>query len=844
MKAKSVRLSNDIAPVRYKISLNPDLVNFTFKGVETIELNVLKPTNKITLHAVELEITAASLGKLNSKSISYNPDSETAEITFGNTLSKGIHKLEIAFEGILNDKMRGFYRSKYEIGGKTHHMAVTQFESTDARRAFPSFDEPDKKAIFDVELIIPKDHTAISNTIETEVLEHGTGLKILKFAPTPKMSTYLLAFIVGKFEYIEAKTEEGILVRVFVTPGKKRQAKFALSAATKILSFYSNYFKIPYPLPTLDLIAIPDFAAGAMENWGAVTYRETALLVDEQLSSTANKQWIALVIAHELAHMWFGNLVTMQWWTHLWLNEGFASYIEYLAVDNLFPKWKVWTQFVFMDHCRALELDSLKNTHPIEVEVQHPKEISEIFDAVSYSKGASIIRMLASYLGTAAFRKGLQYYLGKHKYGNAKTGDLWDALEQVSKKPVGKMMQNWTGKPGYPLVSAHFRNKKLELSQKRYFSSPISANKSKDSTVWSVPIAITSSKKIKPFLMSKKSVSVTDPKSWIKVNPNETSFIRVNYSPELLKLLDKPLAEKKLGTEDRFGIIRDAFALARSGETLTSDSLKLALLYKDEGEYVIWAEIASSLGNINNLVFGQRFYESYRAYCRDIFSVIGEKVGWDKKAGESHSQTLLRPIVLFALGKYGDRKTITRAKSLFVKPLNRLDPDLRGVIYNLIAENGGIREYARLRKMYKDTPMQEEKDRILRALCSFTDKKLLSKTLDFAFSEDVRVQDKFKAVSFVWANPYGRNLAWEFVKKHWEEIEKKFSGGHLYSRFIQPSAFFVNEKDALDIEKFFKKNPHEGLDRTIAQVTEQIRTNSAWLTRDRKNIGAFLKDFS
>ena len=271
--------------------------------------------------------------------------------------------------------------------------------------------------------------------------------KTVRFTPSPEMSSYLLAFIVGHFEYIEKKTKEGVLVRVFVTPGKLKQAEFALDVAARTISFYSNYFGIPYPLPVLDLIAIPDFAAGAMENWGAVTYRETAVLVDPLETSTHNKQWVALVIAHELAHQWFGNLVTMEWWTHLWLNEGFASYMEYVAIDKLFPKWKVWTQFIFIEQGRGLSLDGLKNSHAIEIDVNHPAEISEIFDAVSYSKGASVIRMLAEYLGENNFRKGLKHYLEKHAYKNASTNDLWDAFEKVSDKPVKRIMTNWTRKP-------------------------------------------------------------------------------------------------------------------------------------------------------------------------------------------------------------------------------------------------------------------------------------------------------------------------------------------------------------------------------------------------------------
>ena len=835
----SVRLSEHVIPKRYLITLFPNLSEFNFGGDEEITLELTKPANEITLHAIELEITSAEIKigtkKFKSEKITYDEKSETVAISFDKIISKGESKLKLTFTGILNDQMRGFYRSKYKHEGRDQHMAVTQFESTDARRAFPSFDEPAKKAIFDVRLIIPEDHVAISNTIETEIAEHSPGYKIVTFEPTPKMSTYLVAFIVGRFEHLETKTKSGAKIRVFTTHGKKHQAKFALETAKKSLEFYEDYFGIKYPLPSLDLIAIPDFAAGAMENWGAVTYRETALLVDEELSSTANKQWVALVIAHELAHMWFGNLVTMEWWTHLWLNEGFASYIEYLAVDKIFPSWHIWTQFVYMDHSKALELDGLKNTHPIEVEVDHPSEISEIFDAVSYSKGASIIRMLAHYLGEKVFQKGLQLYLNKHKYSNATTLDLWAALEKVSGKKVKKIMENWTGKPGYPLVRIEEKNNKLKLVQSRFFSSPLSAKEISDETLWSIPLD--------SFLFSKKSLFIPTPKGWVKFNRGETSLIRIQYPTAMLKLLEEPIKNRKLMPEDRFGLIRDVFMLSQSGHSSTVDALRLAQVYNQEDNFIVWAQIATDLKTIGNLIAGQPFGDQYKAFCRNIFKSIAAKIGWSKEPQESHSRTLLRGIILSAFGSNGDKQTINKASVLFAEIClnkSKIDPDLRGVVYNLVAENGGEKEYLKLKDLYLNSPFQEEKDRIFRSLCSFKDINLLTKTLEMAFSDQMRAQDRTKAISFVWANPTGRDLAWGYVKKNWESITKTFAGGHLYTRFIQPAVYFVDSKKALEIEEFFKKNPSAGLERTIAQVLEQIRANDLWLTRDKDKISAFL----
>ena len=552
---KNIRLSKNTVPVEYDIQLKPDLENFTFSGIETITLSVLKKTKKIILHVKELEIDTADIVK-NFAKISYDKKNETVILSFSKLIPIGKHKLTLIFRGILNDKMRGFYRSKYYVQEKEFHMATTQFEATDARRAFPCFDEPAQKAVFHVSLVVPKGKTAISNTLPISRLEHESGYEIVKFSPTPKMSTYLLAFIVGDFEYISGKTNTGILVRVFTTTNKKHQSKFALECAVKTIEFYEKYFDIPYPLPVLDMIAIPDFSSGAMENWGAVTYRESALLVDENLSSLANKQWVALIVAHELAHQWFGNLVTMEWWTHLWLNEGFASYIEYLAVDKLFPKWDIWTQFSTNDLSVALRLDALKNTHPIEVEVHHPDEIGEIFDEVSYSKGASIIRMLADYLGEKDFREGLRYYLKKHSYKNTETIHLWQAFEKISGKPITKMMHNWTSKPGYPVVKIEMENGKLVFSQKRFFASPISAKKIKDKTIWNIPMQNMKINFLRGLASDDKPISGifrlqkfrTGKKfafhNFLKLNLGETGFYRTAYNKEILEKLIVPVQNK------------------------------------------------------------------------------------------------------------------------------------------------------------------------------------------------------------------------------------------------------------------------------------------------------------
>jgi puromycin-sensitive aminopeptidase len=849
----SIRLSREIEPIRYKLMLKPDLDKFTFSGEETITLKLHKPTSTITLHSVDLNITDVvwkdKKQSLKGK-VSFDKKTETATFTFSKKLSAGEGEVSLLFSGVLGENLRGFYRSKYTVNGQEYYMATTQFESTDARRAFPSFDEPSMKAIFDVTLMVPPLTTAISNTLETDIIEHESGIKTVNFAPTPKMSTYLLAFIIGQFEYIEKKTKRGVVVRVFVTPGKKKQATFALDTAVKSLEFYEDYFAISYPLPVLDLIAVPDFAAGAMENWGAVTYRETAILVDELHSSAANKQWVALVIAHELAHMWFGDLVTMEWWTHLWLNEGFASYIEYLAVDKIFPKWDMWSQFVQMDHGGALSLDGLKSTHAIEVDVHHPDEISEIFDAVSYSKGAAVIRMLAAYLGEKDFRDGLRHYLKKHAYANAATTDLWDSFEKISGKPVRAMMQNWTRKPGYPFVRVEEKGTDIRLTQQRYFSSSREAKKEKDTTVWSIPLAVRTQQGKQPMqlFMDKKALDIPklENSQWVKLNTEETSFIRVDYPGTYLQRLAKPIAAKQLSAIDRFGIIRDAFDLSQTGYLPTKDALELVRHYEKEDNYIVWSEIASQMGTLKQLLSDKSYFSLFEKVGEQLFAPLAKRMGWDKKNGEPHTHILLRSLALFNAGIYGNKEVVTYAKNLFAKLQTEkvhVDADIRSVVYNLVAAHGGENEYTLFEKMYHNETMQEEKERISKAMCFFSEKKLLQKALIFSFSKHVRTQDAFIMVTYVWLNPKGRELAWNFVQKRWEEILQKYgAGGHLLPRFISPAKIFNTKEKAIEVQKFFKAHKAPGAERTITQVIEKIYANYEWQARDEKGIEQFLQN--
>jgi len=653
-------------------------------------------------------------------------------------------------------------------------------------------------------------------------------------------------------EFLKGKTKQGVLVRVFTTPGKKKQAEFALKTSIKMLEFYNSYFDIKYPLNTLDLIAVPDFSHGAMENWGAITYRETALLIDEQNSSAQSKQYVALVIAHELAHQWFGNLVTMEWWTHLWLNEGFASFIEYLAIDHVFPKWDIWTQFAYFDQGVALKLDAFKNTHPIEVNVHNPSEINEIFDAISYSKGASIIRMLHGYLGEKDFRKGLQHYLKKHSYKNAATEQLWESFEKISGKPVNKIMGNWVKKEGYPVVKFRSQNSHIKIEQERFYSSSVSKQKSKDKTIWTIPLGIhtniKTSKRLS-LLLDKKRQVIELPKNlnWLKVNPKETGFYRVDYDILLLEKLLEPIKEKKLEPIDRLGIIRDSFASSFSGEMPIIEVFRLCLFYRNEDNYTVWIKLISGLDELWQLIRAKDAEENLNRWSILLLTKVHGSLGWKKKKQERHTDTLLRSLIIRQLGNSGNREVIEKARKLFQNHLNgkKINANIRGAVYGVVAAGGNLKDYNNFIELFKQTDLQEEQRRIMASLAQFKDVSLIKKSLAFSISKNVRAQDSPLMLASLAANPYARGISWQFVKKNWKLIKHRYAaGGHMINRIIQPYWNFSTKKDYNSIKSFFQRNKLLGIGRTVGQILEKIQSNIIWVSKNQNDMEKYLRHFN
>ena len=862
------RLPKSVYPMIYQITLEPDLVNHTFQGAVCITISFREATDTIVLNSLDLEIKDVSYRgdgcfspSTQIKKIEIKKEEEQLVITLGSVQQRGSGYLMITFSGVLNDKLRGLYLAKYPQpdGKPDKYAAVSQFAPTDTRRCFPCWDEPEIKATFHLTVVAEVEHQVLSNMpIIKQAVKCG-GKKHVSFDVTPMMSTYLLALVVGEFEYVEAKsTDDLIMCRVYTPPGKKEQGRFALEVVTKALPFFSDYFGIPYPLNKMDLIAVSDFAFGAMENWGLVIYRETALLFDPETTSQDRKQYIALVIAHEIAHQWFGNLVTMDWWTHLWLNEGFASFMEFLCVAHLFPEYCIWQQFFSKHFSRALNLDAQHNSHPIEVPINNPAEIDEIFDAISYAKGASVIRMLYSFLGDEDFKKGMTLYLKKHEYKNAATEDLWAALGEASGKPVADIMSVWTKEKGFPVVSVSEKiqdgdQRTLSLTQEKYSSDGKLLDSEKD-TLWMIPLTVTSEtspdKPFKTWVMSSKSCEETltgvPSSSWIKLNHDSVGVYRVQYSPEMMKKLLPAIESKVIPPLDRLNIQDDLFALVQAGKASTVEILKLLDAYRNETEYPVWTSIISCLERINLLLAHTDFQDKYHVWGRKLLLPLHTQLGWEKKTDDKHTDTLFRSLILSCLVCFKEPGILSGAKKLFdlhADGIAPVPPDVRSSVYAAVAKTCDEETFNKFFDLYRKADTQEEKLRLSMAMASVCDSSLIQRLLDFCLTDEVRSQDAGFVIGAVSSNKVGMDLAWNFFKDKRDTFKDKYGTGILASRLVKSiTHHFASEEMAEEIERFFQENPFPGTERSVCQSLENIRLNIEWLKRDADDIRAYLSE--
>ncbi len=824
-----------VFPINYDLEFEPDFDKFTFKGKAKILIQT-RPTRKIVLNSAELEIKECKI-LVNERTIKPNVKLDVKNEELVLLLPEKISDkavLLIDFVGTLNDKLVGFYRSKYEYKGKEKHLATTQFEAADARRAFPCWDEPEAKATFDVSLVVDSNLVAISNM--PVIHKKRLGKKTLfRFDRTPLMSTYLLYLGVGDFEFLQSKSGK-TLVRIVTTRGKKQQGRMSLEFTKQFLSYFQNYFKIPYPLPKLDMIAIPDFASGAMENWGAITFRETVLLYDPKTSSTDTLQHIGEVIAHELAHQWFGNLVTMKWWNDLWLNESFATFMATKAVDNIYPEWDFWDQFLISEMTGGLSLDSLKSSHPVDVNVKSPAEVRQIFDEISYNKGGSVLMMLENFIGQENFQKGLHRYLKKHKYSNATTEDLWDSLGSISRKPVRQMMNTWVRQIGYPIIEATVFDSKIKLSQKRFL---LENNNKPRPGNWIVPLSVRMEDRVVTKLM-KNPVTIPYHADWFKVNDGQKGFYRVKYDHKTLERLGRLVEEKKISNLDRWSIHHDLVALVVSNQYPLKHYLDFVRHYEEEDDYVVLSDIVGFLNHLYVLMSDTNFWEEIKEFNQYFMRIIFQRLGWEPVQGEKPTHALLRSIVISSLGRLEDQEIIDETKSRFVKLVKTgtLNPDLRSAVYSIIAWTGDANTYSQIIKLYRKAQTQEEKVRFLGALASFKEQKLLARTLSFILTKEVRTQNLYLPVSKMIANPYGKELVWPWIRKNWMGLVKRFGVGNpLLNRIMGSVSVMAEMSREKEVKRFFAKHHVPGTEMKLAQSLERIRINARFLENAKKEYG-------
>ncbi|XP_058085543.1 aminopeptidase M1-like [Magnolia sinica] len=878
------RLPKFVAPKRYDLKLRPDLSACKFTGTVDIDVDVTAETRFIVLNAADLSIDDGSVWfktRQSDKEV-YRPlevflveDDEILVLAFDVFLPVGEGILGIGFSGTLNDQMKGFYRSIYEHNGEKKNMAVTQFEPADARRCFPCWDEPAVKATFKITLEVPSELIALSNMPVIQEKLDGQ-LKTVSFQESPIMSTYLVAVVVGLFDYIEDLTPKGTKVRVYCQIGKANQGKFALDVAVRTLDLYENYFSMPYSLPKLDMIAIPDFAAGAMENYGLVTYRETALLYDDKNSAAANKQRVAIVVAHELAHQWFGNLVTMEWWTHLWLNEGFATWVSYLATDCLFPEWKIWTQFLD-ETTEGLRLDGLAESHPIEVEINHAREIDEIFDAISYRKGASLIRMLQSYLGADCFQRSLASYIKRYACSNAKTEDLWAVLEEESGEPVTMLMNSWTKQKGYPVVDVKINDKNLEFEQSQFLSSGLLGDGQ-----WIIPITLccgsydtrknfrlqTKSDRLEILeLVGSSSESLTENRNqgkgdeknperfWYKINVEQTGFYRVKYDDQLAARLRYAIEASCLSATDRFGILDDSYALCMACKQTLSSLLSLMDAYREELDYTVLSCLIAICSKIAKIAADAtpESSDDIKKFFINLLQFSAEKLGWQPNSGENHLDAMLRGELLTALALFGHDITLTEAVRRFYtfvddRNTSLLPADTRKAAYVAVMQTvttSNRSGYESLLKVYRETDLSQEKVRILSSLASCHDPDIILEALNFLLSSEVRSQDVVFGLAGI--SREGREIAWRWLKDNWDHISNTWGSGFLITRFIGAIVSpFCSDKKADEVNEFFASRMKPSMARTLKQSIERVRINAKWVQsiKDEKCLGEVIKELA
>nr|XP_004564223.1 glutamyl aminopeptidase [Maylandia zebra] len=873
---RNFRLPDYVNPVHYNLHLEPNLEDDTYTGTVDIQLEVTKPTRHLWLHIRETFVsTLPRLKVLSSqggqrevavkscfeyKAQQYVVVEATEELPVLDTGEA--YTLSLDFQGWLNGSLVGFYRVTYMENGITKKIAATDHEPTDARKSFPCFDEPNKKATYTISITHDVNYNVLSNMPVEGSPQQLLGNKIkTTFQKSVPMSTYLVCFAVHQFAYVERTSARGIPLKIWAQPSQISTALYAVNVTKLIFDYFEEYFNMTYSISKLDKIAIPDFGTGAMENWGLITYRETNLLYDENQSSSYNKQRVASVIAHELVHQWFGNIVTMDWWDDLWLNEGFASFFEYIGVELAEPTWGMRDIMIISDVLPVMVDDALLSSHPIIVDVSTPAEITSVFDAISYSKGASILRMLEDWMGRDEFRDGCRKYLKDFYFKNAKTSDFWASLASVSGLPIAEVMDTWTKQMGYPVLDLSVSDTDARLSQKRFLLDPKADTSQPPSDLgykWTIPVQWHSlqSDKNMSLMFNKNTAEQTitgySPLAdgLLKVNDDHIGFYRVNHDDRMWTAISQQLQTNHLEFDaaDRTSYIDDVFALARADIIDYGHAFNLTKYLTSETEYIVWDRVDASIAYVRNMLSSNALlYPKFQQLFRDHVKAIATQLGWEDEG--TQTERLLRETVLGIACQMGDQDALNEASRIFDQwisgSLSSVAVNLRLLVYQYGMKNSGSEEKWNIMfQRYKETSLAQEKDKLLYGLASVENVELLYRLLEATKDESVvRSQDLFTLVQYVSYNPLGQSMAWEWSTLNWDYLVNRYTIddrnlGRLLNRI---TTRFNTELQLWKMEHFFNLTPNAGAgEMPRKQALETVRNNIEWIRRNENEIKEWL----
>ncbi|XP_076253121.1 glutamyl aminopeptidase-like isoform X3 [Rhynchophorus ferrugineus] len=859
------RLPKTVSPSVYDLYLYPDLETGLFKGTVIISVNINEPTSSILLHSNKLNITSVTV-KGEPANFSVDEKYETLEISKkdGTQFTSTFDNIAIQFNGDMKNRLVGLYTSSYTSLGNSTTIATSKFEPTYARQAFPCFDEPNMKAKYIVHLLKPKkeNYIALSNYPVAKTESYDDNNDLVTFEETVSMSTYLSCFIVSDFTHTETSfNNNGTLtpLRVYASPGNLNKTTYAGEVAKKVIEYYVDYFGIPYPLPKLDMVAIPDFVSGAMEHWGLVTYRETALLYTDTTHSSANKERVATVIAHELAHSWFGNLVTMDWWNDLWLNEGFASYIEFKGTDAAEPTWDIMSQFQISDLHPVLSLDATLSSHPIVVTVTTPDEITSIFDTISYNKGASILRMLENTVGVVNFQKGVTNYLNKYAYGNAVTKNFLDEIQAVvgDSFNVSQIIDTFTVQMGYPVVTATYDNtsESYILTQKRFLKDP-DASYDSNTTYgykWTIPITYVTdlgkSTELYLFQYDQDSFTIKKPAgaTWLKLNYDQIGYYRVNYEEaQWQNLID---IYNNLEVKDRTHLIEESFSIAEAGLLSYKVPLDLSRKLSTELSYAPWSVASSKLQTILDYLRESSQNTSFKNYVKLIVGNAYNNFTWTENPDDDQLTRLTRVVVLNLACAVEDQNCLNEAEQKFNSWINDttqpLSQDLRSLVYKYGMVNADEETWNKLLEVYKAETDASEKVKLVNGLANVKNVSLLERLIELAKDVTiVRSQDYFTVLSYISANTEGTDLVWDFFRNNWEYLVDRFTLNDRYlGQMIRPvTSSFSTQERLKEMQDFFAKYPEAGAGASSRKTAlENVQNNIRWLEQYKSTVESWIQ---